>query len=71
MISYDVFCVWGCLLKVTHQSQIVDHYVKHLEFVLKLVMFRENDSVDSYVKCFVQIMNKIESSSADFILLNS
>ena len=71
MIYHDFFCVWGCLLKVTHQSQVVDHYVKHLEFVLKLIMFREDDSDDSYAKCFVQIMNKIGSSSADFILLNS
>ena len=60
MITHEISCPIGCLLQVTHQSQISEHYEEHLTYILKLVKYRKDDTSDAQIEVFESLITYIE-----------
>ena len=43
MITHEYYCPIGCLIEVTHQSQISEHQEEHLRNILNIIKYRKDD----------------------------
>ena len=43
MITHNYLCPIGCLIKVTHQSEIAEHQEEHLRKILNYVKYQSDE----------------------------
>lgn len=61
--KHRFICELGCLIIITHQSQIAEHFQEHLSKIKNYIKYRENDSDKIKIEVYHEIKIHIESSA--------
>ena len=62
-IKHDFVCEFGCLVHITHQSEVSEHYRIHLMQIHRFFKYRSNDTVESKVEVFDNVLYHIQKNA--------